>query len=188
MRLEAFWKHSELQFFCHYYLAGYRKILVGNDNRLAEELRRLAKQLARYPRLLCHRDFHVRNLILNNHQVYILDFQDALWGPPLYDLVSLLSDSVDLEAQLTLECQSYYLNHSTWQSSKLLQVRQDFSQQFSLTCTQRLLKALGTYGYQITVRGNLTYKQYIPGTLCKVVAALQALDEFPYIQSIVEQE
>ena len=126
--------------------------------------------------------------MLKNNTVYIIDFQDARWGPPLYDLVSLLSDSVDLETQLSLECQNYYLNHPAWQSTKLTQIRQAFSQQFNLTCTQRLLKALGTYGYQITVRGNLTYKQYIPGTLCKVVSALQALDKFPYIQSIVEQK
>ena len=179
---------SELRFFYHHYLSGYRKSPVENENRLMEELTCLVSQLARYPRLLCHRDYHVRNLILNDNQVYIVDFQDARWGPPLYDLVSLLKDSIQLETQETSEYQDYYLTHSTWQSATLTQIRQDFHHQFHLTCAQRLLKALGTYGYQVTACGNLPYKQYIPGTLSRVVASLQDLEEFPYIRSVMEQE
>lgn len=179
---------SELRFFCHHYLSGYRKRQADNDNRFMEELTRLVDQLARYPRILCHRDYHVRNLILNDNQVYIVDFQDFRWGPPLYDLASLLRDSIQLEDPETSEYQDYYLTHSAWQSATLDQIRQDFHHQFHLTCAQRLLKALGTYGYQITACGNLAYEQYIPGTLRRVLASLQALDEFSYIRSVMEQE
>ena len=43
--------------------------------------------------MLCHRDYHSRNLMLHERQLYIIDFQDARMGPDTYDLVSLLRDS-----------------------------------------------------------------------------------------------
>ena len=47
--------------------------------------------------MLCHRDYHSRNLMLHGGALYIIDFQDARIGPDTYDLVSLLRDSyVDL--------------------------------------------------------------------------------------------
>ena len=47
--------------------------------------------------MLCHRDYHSRNLMLRAGELYIIDFQDARMGPDTYDLVSLLRDSyVDL--------------------------------------------------------------------------------------------
>ena len=50
--------------------------------------------------MLCHRDYHSRNLMLHEAQLYIIDFQDARMGPDTYDLVSLLRDSyVDLPEQ-----------------------------------------------------------------------------------------
>ena len=49
--------------------------------------------------MLCHRDYHSRNLMLHDGSLYIIDFQDARMGPDTYDLVSLLRDSyVDLSA------------------------------------------------------------------------------------------
>ena len=52
--------------------------------------------------MLCHRDYHSRNLMLHDGSLYIIDFQDARMGPDTYDLVSLLRDSyVDFtEAQV----------------------------------------------------------------------------------------
>ena len=47
--------------------------------------------------MLCHRDYHSRNLMLHDRRLYIIDFQDARMGPDTYDLASLLRDSyVDL--------------------------------------------------------------------------------------------
>ena len=62
----------------------------------------IVEELAAEPRVLCHRDYHSRNLMLHDGRLYIIDFQDARMGPDTYDLVSLLRDSyVDLtEAQV----------------------------------------------------------------------------------------
>ena len=60
---------------------------------LAEEWAAIAGELAAEPRVLCHRDYHSRNLMLHDGACYIIDFQDARMGPDTYDLVSLLRDS-----------------------------------------------------------------------------------------------
>ena len=63
-------------------------------------MRAIAEELAAEPRVLCHRDYHSRNLMLHEVSLYIIDFQDARMGPDTYDLVSLLRDSyVDFSEQ-----------------------------------------------------------------------------------------
>lgn len=59
-------------------------------NRLADTLKRNA---AEQPQIVVHRDFHSRNLMcLNNGELAVIDFQDAVIGPLTYDPVSLLKD------------------------------------------------------------------------------------------------
>ena len=112
------------------------------------------------PRVLCHRDYHSRNLMLNDGQLYMIDFQDARMGPDTYDLVSLLRDSyVDLTDQTVEDLIAYFL------ALKGTPEDPDFRRRFNVMALQRNLKALGTFGYQTTARRNPVYIQYIPRTL-----------------------
>jgi len=177
----------ELAFFRRYY-GNYRHLPLPDDQGLIEESGRLAEELASYPRFLCHRDYHVRNLMVKDEQVYIIDFQDARQGPALYDLASLLKDSIQLTPQEVDWYIGYYVNQSRAVNSPALLDEKVLRRQFDLMTVQRLLKALGTYGYQITERGNFIYEQYVAGSLHRASLALQSLREFPYIQSLVENE
>jgi N-acetylmuramate 1-kinase len=175
----------ELRFFRRHYLGAYRN-LTWDEEMLLAEFSKLASELSRRRRFLCHRDYHIRNLMLKDGEVYIIDFQDARWGPASYDLVSLLKDSRELEEGEPESLIDYYL-------SRMARVippteREPFCREFHLMAIQRLLKALGTYGYQITTRGNFIYEQYIAGSLHRLIDALQAIPEFPYIHSVVEKE
>ncbi|RPJ50128.1 MAG: hypothetical protein EHM23_35695, partial [Acidobacteria bacterium] len=177
----------ELAFFRRYY-GNYRHLPLPEDQRLIEESARLAEELASYPRFLCHRDYHVRNLMVKEEEVHIIDFQDARQGPALYDLVSLLKDSIQLTPEQVDWYIRYYVNQSRAANSAALLEESLLRRQFDLMTVQRLLKALGTYGYQITERGNFIYEQYVAGSLHRASLALQSLREFPYIQSLVEDE
>ena len=176
----------ELDFFHRHYLGDYRNLKIDEEVSLREEFTRLSSELASSARFLCHRDYQVRNLMLKEEQIYIIDFQDARLGPVSYDLASLLKDSIQLEEDEISECCDYYLDQASRQSGH--SVPKDFNRQFHLMCIQRLLKALGTYGNQISVRGKSVYRQYVQGSLQRALLSLQAIPEFPYIQSIVEQE
>ncbi len=172
----------ELNFFRRHYLQKYCG-LGADSPELDEEFARLARELAQGPRRLCHRDYHVRNLMLHQGAIYLIDFQDARWGPLSYDLVSLLKDSIELGPDQVRALEGYYLERSAFTGSV-----EDFTRQFHLMAIQRLLKALGTYAYQIGVRENFLYEQYMIGSLHRASLSLDALAEFPCIQDLVASQ
>lgn len=73
-------------------LLGYT--LTDADRQLLEDtFALLLDSAAEQPRVLVHRDYHSRNLLLHDgERPGVVDFQDAVWGPVTYDLVSLLRD------------------------------------------------------------------------------------------------
>mgnify|MGYP000452784728 CR=1 FL=1 len=76
---------------------------------LYEDLNLLAKKLDACERVLCHRDYHVRNIMLKNEKIYWIDFQDARMGPHSYDVVSLVRDSyVNITWETRKNLFSYY--------------------------------------------------------------------------------
>ena len=161
----------ELDFFTKHYVEAYRGASIAASDRdaLKVEWRRLADELASEPRVLCHRDYHSRNLMLHQGELYIIDFQDARLGPDTYDLVSLLRDSyVDLSESTVDELIAYFIALKRPQGGDAIAHRaweQDFRRRFDVMALQRNLKALGTFGYQTSTRRNPVYIQYIPRTI-----------------------
>src|SRR4051812_15669851 len=141
----------ELHFFLKHFLEGYRGVSLDGRERagLTEEFAVIAEELAGEPRVLCHRDYHSRNLMLHEGRLYIIDFQDARMGPDTYDLVSLLRDSyVDFtETQVEALIAFFLARNGDGQSDA-----QEFRRRFDLMALQRNLKALGTFGYQTLTR------------------------------------
>lgn len=166
----------ELDFFVRHYLGAYRGItltLQAHD-ALAREWSAIAEELAAEPRVLCHRDYHSRNLMWHRGALHIIDFQDARMGPDTYDLASLLRDSyVDLLPGQVDELIDWYLALTRNTPDITAAARTAFRGRFDLMGLQRNLKALGTFGYQTTARDNPVYIQYMPRTLQYVRAALQ---------------
>jgi aminoglycoside/choline kinase family phosphotransferase len=135
------------------------------------------------PRVLCHRDYHSRNLMLKGGHLHVIDFQDARLGPDTYDLASLLRDSyVDLPDSTFQALLDHYLA-LTYRSGEA----GPFRQQFDLMCLQRNLKALGTFGYQTTARGNPVYVQYIPRTLRYVRENLHKYARFNRLRRLLAE-
>jgi len=180
----------ELQFFIKHFLEAYRGAVLSPAEReaLSAELLRVAEELAAEPRVFCHRDYHSRNLMLHDGQLYIIDFQDARMGPDTYDLVSLLRDSyMDFSEREVDELIAFFL--------ALRGVGADrggagmeagvFRRRFDLMALQRNLKALGTFGFQTTSRGNTVYIQYIPRTLAYVRQNMEHDSRFGRLREIL---
>jgi aminoglycoside/choline kinase family phosphotransferase len=176
----------ELRFFTKHFLEAYRGATLSDTTRqaLAEEYAAIAAELAAEPRVLCHRDYHSRNLMLHNGRLYIIDFQDARMGPDTYDLVSLLRDSyVDFSAQQVEALIAFFLAKRGASAAE----DADFQRRFDLMALQRNLKALGTFGFQTTSRGNPVYIQYIPRTLTYVRANLARYKRFDRLRDLLAQ-
>ena len=153
----------ELEFFVKHYLLAYKGVAASDSERdaLRDEWSAIVQELAGDRRVLCHRDYHSRNLMWNDGSLYIIDFQDARMGPDTYDLASLLRDSyVDLTAQQVDELIAFFLALTGGTGGEA-----EFRRRFDLMALQRNLKALGTFGYMTTSRNNTVYIQYIPRTV-----------------------
>ncbi|MEW6323490.1 MAG: phosphotransferase [Acidobacteriota bacterium] len=178
----------ELEFFVKHFLIAYRGAAPDAAVReaLREEWAAIAGELAAEPRVLCHRDYHSRNLMLHNGALVIIDFQDARMGPDTYDLASLLRDSyVDLTSQQVDELIAYFLALARGARGVSAADAREFRRRFDLMALQRNLKALGTFGYQTTTRGNPVYIQYIPRTLNYVRANLGRYPRFARLRGLL---
>jgi hypothetical protein len=173
----------EMDFFIKHFIEGYRGIALSDSERTAVrgELLPIVQELAAEPRVLCHRDYHSRNLMLSDGQLYMIDFQDARMGPDTYDLVSLLRDSyVDLSDIALNELIAYFLALKGDPGGEV-----SFRARFDLMALQRNLKALGTFGYMTVARGNPVYIQYIPRTLRYVRQNLAKYPRFSGLRDLL---
>jgi aminoglycoside/choline kinase family phosphotransferase len=142
--------------------------------------------VASEPRVLCHRDYHSRNLMLKGGELFIIDFQDARMGPDTYDLVSLLRDSyVDLTSRQVDELIAYFLALKHGATGATPDQVGEFRRRFDLMALQRNFKALGTFGYQTVTRDNSVYIQYMPRTLAYVRGNLTKYARFARLQELL---
>jgi aminoglycoside/choline kinase family phosphotransferase len=175
----------ELEFFTKHFIEGYRGTVIPDAARtkLRSHFADMASELASEPRVLCHRDYHSRNLMLHGGRLFIIDFQDARMGPDTYDLVSLLRDSyVDLRDQTADELIAYFLA-----LKGVTETESAFRRRFSLMALQRNLKALGTFGYQTIARRNPVYIQYIPRTLRYVRHNLEQIPRLSELRTVLAE-
>ena len=177
----------ELNFFVKYFLEAYRGVSLSPAVRdaLSEEWQMIADELASEPRVLCHRDYHSRNLMLHERRLCIIDFQDARMGPDTYDLASLLRDSyVDLRDEHVDGLIQAFLAMGGPSRTTSAAVA-EYRRRFDLMSVQRNLKALGTFGHQTTARSNPVYIQYIPRTLSYVRTNLDRYQRFGRLRELL---
>jgi aminoglycoside/choline kinase family phosphotransferase len=170
-----------------HFLEAYRGIAVSDAGRAAfeEEWRIIAEELAAEPRVLCHRDYHSRNLMLHDRRLYIIDYQDARMGPDTYDLASLLRDSyVDIPDDRVEDLIRAYLRLGGAKQATP-DAFAEYRRRFDLMSVQRNLKALGTFGHQTTARNNPVYIQYIPRTLNYVRTNLERYARFARLRELL---
>jgi aminoglycoside/choline kinase family phosphotransferase len=182
----------ELDFFVEHYFGSLRSETLRHAEaaELKAELNDIAAELAARPRVLCHRDFHAANLMVDeNDRLRVVDHQDARMGPVTYDLVSFLLDRRPEPPSLA-ELRAYRL--FLLEERRLLGLGaldpDEVAQEFRLMTIQRGLKATGTFSYQTAVcnRGSV-YEQFIQPTLCIVLQAADWLDRFPALRRIIRE-
>jgi hypothetical protein len=177
----------ELRYFYTNFFEKYLQSPLAADvaEQVQDEFLQIASELAAVPRVLTHRDFHSRNLMLTGSREHIIDHQDARMGPPSYDLASLLGDPyVELDDELVEEMITHFLESHGGNATS--EARAEFRAEFELMSVQRLLKATGTYAYQTAVVGNQVYVPYIPRSLSRAIRAMERLNRFPAIRRALD--
>lgn len=158
--------HRELMLFPDWYLSKHlgatlTDMQTAELNKVFDVL--LANNLAQ-PQVYVHRDYHSRNLmVLERGNPGILDFQDAVYGPLTYDLVSLLRDAyVEWGEEMVLDWAIRY-----WERARRagLPVNPDidaFYREFEFMGLQRHLKVLGIFARLYHRDGKDAYLKDLP--------------------------
>jgi hypothetical protein len=138
----------EMNLFPEWYVERHlRKTLSpGEKDILENTFRTLVQSALAQPRVYVHRDYMPRNLMISDPNPGVIDFQDAVFGPIAYDVVSLYRDAfVSWPEEQVLDWVVRY-----WEKARKakLPVHADFAdfwQAFELMGLQRHLKVLGIF-------------------------------------------
>jgi aminoglycoside/choline kinase family phosphotransferase len=182
----------ELNFFFEHYFGSLRgeTLSHGEAAELKVEMNDIAAELSARPRVLCHRDYHTFNLMVDQkNRLRVLDHQDARMGPASYDLVTLLLDR-QLAPPSLAEVRAHRLFLLDERRRRGLDTLDpdDFAREFRLMTVQRGLKAIGTFSYQTAKSGRgATYAQFIKPTFQIVLQAVEWLGRFPALRKAITE-
>ena len=182
----------ELDFFFEHYFGSLRGETLRHAEvaELKAELNDIAAELAAVPRVLCHRDYHASNLMIDpKKRIRVVDHQDARMGPASYDLVSFLLDRQPCPPSLA-ELRAHRLFFL--EERRLLGLSpidpDDFALEFRLMTIQRCLKATGTFSCQTAVYGRgAVYQDFIEPTLQIALQAAEWLERFPTLRRMLKE-
>jgi aminoglycoside/choline kinase family phosphotransferase len=152
--------------------------------------RRLAARIAAAPRVFVHRDYQSRNLMVRREgadgewrSLCWIDFQDALLGPRVYDLVALLNDSYQtfdrpfIEARLDEYVRAARLGADS---------RADIGREFDRVTVQRKLKDAGRFVFIDRVKKNGSFLKFVEPTIAKARASLERLSDDEDMRALAE--
>lgn len=142
---------------------------------------RLARKIASWPRGFVHRDYQSRNLMVLPSQktesaleLGWIDFQDALLGPRVYDLVALLSDSYQqMDADFIRDRLDEYAEHMGLGE----QGRAEIQRELDYVTVQRKLKDAGRFVFIDRTKNNPSFLSFVEPTIAKARAALARLHD-----------
>ncbi len=149
---------------------------------LEGELAALAARIEETAACLIHRDLQSQNVMVRGDEIFFIDFQGMRFGSPFYDLGSLLCDPyVDFsDGERDTLLLSYYdlgtrrLDPST------------FRTRFWEASSQRLMQALGAYGFLGLKKGLTSYLRHIPAALRNLHLAASRASSLPLLVEVTE--
>ncbi len=179
----------ELNFFKTHYFETFKKQKLSDDDdaALSAEFVTLARELENRAVVLCHRDFHAANLMLDKeNKLRIIDHQDARIGAASYDLVSLLLDRVleTPDENRLAEKKRFFLAECERVGLEPIDF-ENFDAEFQLQTVQRCLKAVGTFSFQSVNRGKTYFIPFIKPMFRIVLDAARKAEQFPHLQKIL---
>ena len=158
---------QEMRLFQDWYLDQHLQYQLTTTQRQVLEQSQLsiATEILKLPQVLVHRDYHSRNLLVQSQRnPGIIDFQDAVYGPCTYDLVSLLNDSyIQWPRERVRQWLAWY--YQQLQRQQLCGCSlETFQRWFALTGVQRQLKVVGIFARLNYRDGKANYLADIPLT------------------------
>jgi aminoglycoside/choline kinase family phosphotransferase len=150
---------------------------------LEAELDRLAERLSTLPGCLVHRDLQSQNIMVRKDGPVLIDFQGMRFGTLFYDLGSLLYDPYVEQTEAEREELLVYY----YQLAENRMKPEDFQRAFLEASVQRLMQALGAYGFLGTVKGLSSYLAHVRPGLGNLQLVLGKAGTLPCLEEIVSR-
>ena len=169
LRFDAEKFNNEIDFTVDFFMKRFLKIEEPSiREKVASLFVPICERLASEKMILTHRDYHSRNIMVKDNDFIIIDFQDARWGLPQYDLVSMLEDCY---YELDEDNKKYLIQY--YYDSLPLQVHgqetfDDFMVLYDDMALQRVFKAVGSFSYIYETRKDIRYIKYIGFAMEKI--------------------
>ncbi len=174
----SFVYERELDYFRKSFVNGCLGLEIAPDE-LRPDFERLAEAAGVWKSsLVFHRDFQSRNIMVCRARLWLLDFQGMRFGPPAYDLASLLIDPyVGIPGGLQDKLVSIY-----WSSTGKFEYvsRGDFIRKFTAVKLARNLQMLGAFGFLGVTRGKRQFLDYIPLAFEQLAGHLRKNRRMPF--------
>ena len=146
-------------------------------------LQRLAATLADLPRQLVHRDFQSQNIMILEGEACLIDFQGMRFGLPTYDVASLLYDPY---VELTeADREAYLCCYLELVRKEGGQIETEFLQTFQHCAMQRLMQALGAYGFLGLVKAKPRFLDFIPTAIRSLHEVSKRSGAFPALDRVL---
>ncbi len=145
-------------------------------NKLQKHFTKITKELTDSPYIFSHRDFQSKNIMINNGEGYLIDFQDAILAPAVYDLVSLVRDSYIVLSDEELDSILKLFWKINPVSRELYKNYEHFERTFHLQTIQRKLKDAGRFIFLNQLKGKKWFIPYVQPSLRYVRSSLIKLE------------
>ncbi len=140
----------------------------------------LVAVIERQPKSCVHRDYHCRNLLYNQQRLGIVDFQDALIGPCLYDLASLLHDCYYPFSEQEID---QWLDYFLTGTDRLQTfTKEETRRMLDFTAYQRQMKAIGIFARLHLRDRKSTHLIHIVPLLKRMVTSMSRYPELAALQ------
>ncbi len=153
--------------------------------RKSKQAGSLVDKLSSLPRKLIHRDFQSQNIMIQQDQAWLIDYQGMRLGRPEYDLASLLFDpyvSIS-ETQRDGLIEFYFSLKQQAGHEDSLEV---FCQRLYLCACQRLMQALGAYGFLGIGKEKTAFLQHIPPAIKSLHEVAIKHNTFPELAPLLQ--
>lgn len=149
----------EQEYFVEQFLRRFSPPGDGGEDLLGtDELEGLRRGLAEMPRRLVHRDFQSENVMVRGGEVYLIDYQGLRLGRPEYDVASLLYDPY---VEITPSQRDELLGDYYEIAAPDLPF-EEWMDVFYRCAAQRLMQAMGAYGFLGGEKGKPEFLKHIP--------------------------
>lgn len=174
----------EQGYFLTHYVERFHSPSVAGELRHHPSLAELAHELSGLRRSLVHRDFQSTNVMLQDGASYLIDYQGLRWGLPEYDLASMIFDPYQkfsaaetedlIEAYFQIKLEAGHADSREAYEKRLVQC-----------AMQRLMQAMGAYGYLGVVKEKEDFLTHIPTAKQRLLALSQQPGGLPVLADLL---